>query len=182
MAWDTLLQNKFTVVGLIGNFKFSAQTVCMRDGWAEVKGPEGTQHLVDNSERVLSLYAANGLRAGGSLFCRKNICKWTWHISPAQNHDKSEGCTEPISQCVGLFGRCVGRASMQLRGNTVSDCLVLQVTDSLYQQRVASQTTTFFTLGFCLIDLFPQRLHQVRPGPTQVLASGHFAEIMYGTV
>ena len=39
-------------------------------------GREGTGHLTHIG--LLNLYEANWIKAGGKLFCHKNIHKWTW--------------------------------------------------------------------------------------------------------
>jgi len=49
----------------------------MADGWEDNTGPEGIGHVTDIGERLLNLWAANGLKDGGGLFWHKNIHRWT---------------------------------------------------------------------------------------------------------
>jgi len=44
--------------------QFNAQIDCM----TEVKGPQGTENVMDIDERLLNFYAANQLKVCGSLF------------------------------------------------------------------------------------------------------------------
>jgi len=66
--------NFWNPLSTAGLFKdYSAQIHCIRDGWEDVVGPEGTGHLTDNGEILLNSVCSNQAQSGGSLFRQRNL-------------------------------------------------------------------------------------------------------------
>jgi len=70
----------------------------MRNGWEEVTGHESWRHLTYNGQWLLNQCAADELKAGGSLFCHKNIRKWIWLA------DRFTTSTSACSKLAGPWG------------------------------------------------------------------------------